>query len=64
MAVCWTQVELRHLHFAEASTRLTNMLDEFRRKQAAASYRSGGGNADAMDMRNMRNLVQSLPQYR
>lgn len=57
-------MELRHLHFAEASKRLTNMLDEFRQKQAAASYRSGGGNADAMDMRNMRNLVQSLPQYR
>ncbi len=39
------------------------MMDEFKAKNRAASYR-GGGNNDAMDMRAMRQLVQGLPQYR
>jgi hypothetical protein len=59
-----TQEELRHLHFAEATKRLTNMMDDFRKKHAAASYGGGAGKSDSMDMRGMRNLVQSLPQYR
>ncbi|BDA46397.1 probable protein transport Sec1a [Coccomyxa sp. Obi] len=56
-------VELRHRHFAEATSRIANMMDEFKAKNRAASYRGGGGN-DAMDMRAMRQLVQGLPQYR
>ncbi len=56
-------MELRHRHFAEATSRIANMMDEFKAKNRAASYR-GGGNNDAMDMRAMRQLVQGLPQYR
>ena len=63
------QVELRHLHFAGASLRLTRAMDEFRAKHKAAGDTAGGrprgrgGNA-SLDMRQMRSLVQQLPQYR
>lgn len=57
------QVELRHQHFAEATSRIASLMDDFKAKNRAANYR-GGGNSDAMDMRAMRSLVQSLPQYR
>ncbi len=56
-------MELRHQHFAEATSRIAAMMDDFKAKNRAASYR-GKDNADAMDMRAMRNLVQGLPQYR
>ena len=67
-------MELRHLHFAGASLRLTRAMDEFAQKhKAAGGYgknkggnaggATGGGNA-TLDMRGMRSLVQSLPQYR
>ena len=57
------QVELRHQHIGAVSARLSALTEEFRTKHQAASYR-GAGASNAMDMRNMRNLVQSLPQYR
>ncbi len=62
VGVC-SQMELRHRHFAEATSRIANMMDDFKAKNRAATYR-GGGNNDAMDMRAMRQLVQGLPQYR
>lgn len=40
------------------------MMDDFKAKNRAASYRGNGKSNDAMDMRAMRNLVQGLPQYR
>ncbi len=37
-------VELRHQHFAAASLRISSMLDDFRKKNKAASYvRNKGG---------------------
>ncbi|KAK9906798.1 hypothetical protein WJX75_008240 [Coccomyxa subellipsoidea] len=57
-------VELRHQHFAEVTQRIANMMDDFKAKNRAASYRGNGKSNDAMDMRAMRNLVQGLPQYR
>jgi syntaxin-binding protein 1 len=56
-------VELRHQHFAGASLRLTQLMDDFKAKHAG--YRGGGGGGNAsLDMRQMRSLVQQLPQYR
>lgn len=57
-------MELRHQHFAEVTQRIANMMDDFKAKNRAASYRGNGKSNDAMDMRAMRNLVQGLPQYR
>ncbi|KAK9826197.1 hypothetical protein WJX81_006806 [Elliptochloris bilobata] len=56
-------VELRHKHFGFASQRVAQLLDEFRAKNRAASYK-GGAEGGALDMRAMRGLVASLPQYR
>ena len=56
-------VELRHKHFGFASQRVATLLDEFRAKNRAASYK-GGADGSALDMRAMRGLVASLPQYR
>lgn len=37
-------VDLRHQHFAAASLKISSMLDDFRKKNSAASYvRKGGG---------------------
>lgn len=57
-------VALRHKHFAAATIEITRTLDEFRAKNKAAAYKQGGGGDGALDMRNMKNLVSSLPQYR
>ncbi|CAK0753523.1 hypothetical protein CVIRNUC_002227 [Coccomyxa viridis] len=57
-------VELRYQHIGAVSARLSALTEEFRTKHAAASYKGGAGNGNAMDMRNMRSLVQSLPQCR
>ena len=57
-------VALRHKHFAAATIEITRTLDEFRSKNKAAAYKQGGGGDGALDMRNMKNLVSSLPQYR
>ena len=56
-------VELRHKHFGFASQRVATLLDEFRAKNRVASYK-GGADGSALDMRAMRGLVASLPQYR
>ena len=56
-------MELRHKHFGFASQRVATLLDEFRAKNKAASYK-GGADGGALDMRAMRGLVASLPQYR
>lgn len=56
-------MELRHKHFGFASQRVATLLDEFRAKNRAASYK-GGADGSALDMRAMRGLVASLPQYR
>jgi syntaxin-binding protein 1 len=52
---------LRHRHFADACAEIAGRMDEFRSKNAAAR-RTGA--EDALDVRNMRRLVQALPQYR
>jgi Sec1 family len=52
---------LRHRHFADACAEIASRMDEFRSKNAAARRT---GNEDALDVRNMRRLVQALPQYR
>lgn len=52
---------LRHRHFADACAEIAARMDEFKSKNAAARRT---GNEDALDMRNMRRLVQALPQYR
>lgn len=57
-------VALRHKHFAAATIEITRTLDEFRAKNKAAAYKQGGTGDGALDMRNMRSLVSSLPQYR
>eukprot|EP00889_Picochlorum_renovo_P002563 jgi/Picre1/29593/NNA_004978.t1 len=51
-------MELRHKHFADASTRITNYLDELMRggKMSSMSVRN-------MDLRSMAKLVQKLPKY-
>jgi len=54
-------VSLRHQHFADACATISKTMDDFRSKNAAAK-RTGG--EDALDVRNMRRLVQALPQYR
>lgn len=57
-------VALRHKHFAAATIEITRTLDEFRAKNKAAAYKQGSGGDGGLDMRNMRSLVSSLPQYR
>lgn len=62
-------VKLRHAHFAAASLAITEQLDHFRSVNKAASYKSGGAAGDAgesgvLDIKAMRKLVSSLPQYR
>lgn len=57
-------VALRHKHFAAATIEITRTLDEFRAKNKAAAYKQGNGSDGTLDMRNMRSLVSSLPQYR
>jgi syntaxin-binding protein 1 len=56
-------LKLRHEHFASAASQITRLLDEFRSKHKAANYK-GAGDGTGLDMRGMRSLVQSLPQYR
>lgn len=56
-------LKLRHEHFASAASQITRNLDEFRTKHKAANYK-GAGDGSGLDMRGMRSLVQSLPQYR
>ncbi|KAK2079353.1 hypothetical protein QBZ16_003044 [Prototheca wickerhamii] len=51
--------ELRFRHFAEATTRITGLLDELRAKDRSASLRGG-----AADLRAVGKLVRDLPQYR
>ena len=57
-------MELRHQHIGAVSARLSALTQEFQAKHQAASYKGGAAGGNAMDMRNMRSLVQSLPQYR
>lgn len=57
-------VALRHKHFADATNEITRTMDEFRQKNKAAAYKQGAGGDGALDLRNMKNLVSSLPQYR
>ncbi len=57
-------VELRHKHFGFASQRVAQLLDEFRAKNRTAATYKGGADGGALDMRAMRGLVASLPQYR
>ncbi|KAL6778992.1 SEC1 [Auxenochlorella protothecoides x Auxenochlorella symbiontica] len=52
--------ELRFTHFAEATTRISQLLDEFRQKNKAASFKGEGG----ADLKSMGRLVRALPQYR
>lgn len=55
---------LRHKHFADATNEITRTMDEFRQKNKAAAYKQGAGADGALDLRNMKTLVSSLPQYR
>lgn len=57
-------VALRHKHFADATNEITRTMDEFRQKNKAAAYKQGAGGDGSLDLRNMKNLVSSLPQYR
>ncbi len=60
-------MELRHQHIGAVSARLSALTEEFKSKHQAASYRggaAGGTDSAEIDMRAMRSLVQSLPQYR
>lgn len=54
-------VELRHLHFAAASLRISNAMDNLRAQSRAASR---GKKLGDLDLKGMSKLVQSLPQYR
>ena len=55
-------LELRHRHFADACNDISGQMESFRTKNAAARHRSGGGGQ--LDVRDMRRLVQALPQFR
>lgn len=53
-------VDLRHRHFASASLKISQSLDDLRAKSRVASRPAVG----ALDLRSMGKLVQALPQYR
>lgn len=57
-------VALRHKHFADAINEITRTMAEFQQKNKAAAYKQGAGGDGSLDLRNMKNLVSSLPQYR
>ena len=54
-------MELRHLHFAAASLRISNAMDNIRTQSKVASR---GRKLGEMDLKGMSKLVQALPQYR
>ena len=54
-------VELRHKHIAEASTRLNEDMANFTRGNKLASARKREG---SVDMKDLKGMVESLPQYR
>ena len=52
---------VRHRHFAAATVKITDNLNELRYKSRVAARPTSVGD---MDLRNMAKLVQALPQYR
>ena len=56
-------VALRHKHVAAATIEISKSFNDFMAKNKAAAYKGSGGDG-GLDMRIMRGLVSSLPQYR
>lgn len=61
--------ELRHLHFAGASLRISQLLDEFRTRndmvpRGGAGNSGGGGGQEEVTLKSMSKVIQALPQYR
>jgi syntaxin-binding protein 1 len=61
--------ELRHLHFAGASLKISQLLDEFRARNGMVQKGSGtggggGGGAPEVTLKSMSKVIQALPQYR
>lgn len=54
-------VDLRHQHFAAASMKISQMMDDFKSKNRVATKSQTVGE---MDMKGMSKLIQNLPQYR
>jgi len=59
-------VDLRHRHIAEASAKLNDDMNRFTagNKIATARRAGGGGGGAAVDTRDLKGMVESLPQYR
>lgn len=56
--------ELRHLHFAGASLKISQLLDEFRARNGMVQKGGGGGGAPEVTLKSMSKVIQALPQYR
>lgn len=56
-------LELRHLHIADASLRLNEKMAQFSGTNKAAKARRNG-NDGVIDTKDLKGLVQSLPEYR
>ena len=55
-------VELRHLHFAAASLRISSAMNDLRARSRLGGAR-GSSNVSDLDLKGMSKLVQALPQY-
>ncbi|KAL1812872.1 hypothetical protein DCAR_0625131 [Daucus carota subsp. sativus] len=56
-------LELRHAHIADASERLHDKMTKFATKNKAAQIRQGSRDGGDMSTRDLRNIVEALPQY-
>ncbi|KAL8109664.1 hypothetical protein AgCh_025681, partial [Apium graveolens] len=56
-------LELRHAHIADASERLHDKMTKFATKNKAAQIRQASRDGGDMSTRDLRNIVESLPQY-
>eukprot|EP00210_Caulerpa_lentillifera_P003581 g3416.t1 len=55
--------ELRHMHIAEASAAVNDKIDVFKKRNAAARIKGSGTNS-TMTTSDMKQLIESLPEYR
>ncbi|ERN13317.1 hypothetical protein AMTR_s00041p00086140 [Amborella trichopoda] len=56
-------LELRDLHFADASLRLHEKMSNFVSKNKAAQIRQGSRDGSELSTRDLQKMVQALPQY-
>eukprot|EP00775_Hariotina_reticulata_P004848 gene4848-5095_t len=56
--------EMRHAHIADVYTRVSRRFDEFQDRNKAVRHQKEGQAGAALSTRNIKALIQALPQYR